>query len=210
MITMMRISGIDDDDDAGHLQAGRRRARCGHEWRRGSRPSAAPTRAVSSSLLLPLLPPRAPAPALVADHGGQHARPRPNPARRRSRDALAVARRGGDSGDSSDSRGGTDDGIVGRVRLDHGGCTRAVAFAAAAPRRPCVPDIEEAAPVRAPRGRPARSPRLTAAAAVRCTGRFDAARNELVSDELGVAFAIIDGIPDLIPQHGRLVRGGAQ
>ncbi|XP_077424247.1 protein preY, mitochondrial [Vanacampus margaritifer] len=36
--------------------------------------------------------------------------------------------------------------------------------------------------------------------------RFEATTNELINDELGIAYAIIDGIPNMIPQEARLVQ----
>eukprot|EP01134_Creolimax_fragrantissima_P003172 CFRG3172T1 len=35
--------------------------------------------------------------------------------------------------------------------------------------------------------------------------RYDAVNNELISDEINVAFPIIDGIPNLVPLDGRLL-----
>ncbi|XP_051918181.1 protein preY, mitochondrial-like [Hippocampus zosterae] len=36
--------------------------------------------------------------------------------------------------------------------------------------------------------------------------RFEVATNELINDELGIAYPIIDGIPNMIPQEARLVQ----
>lgn len=36
--------------------------------------------------------------------------------------------------------------------------------------------------------------------------RYDSARNELISDEIGVAYSIQNGIPNLIPHDGRLIK----
>nr|XP_057944006.1 UPF0434 protein APH_0052-like [Doryrhamphus excisus] len=35
--------------------------------------------------------------------------------------------------------------------------------------------------------------------------RFDAKTNELINDELGIAYPITDGIPNMIPQEARLL-----
>ncbi|XP_061878852.1 protein preY, mitochondrial-like [Entelurus aequoreus] len=37
------------------------------------------------------------------------------------------------------------------------------------------------------------------------TLRFDEKTNELINDELGIAYPIIDGIPNMIPQEARLL-----
>ncbi|XP_023114639.2 protein preY, mitochondrial-like [Felis catus] len=34
--------------------------------------------------------------------------------------------------------------------------------------------------------------------------RFEASTNELINEELGIAYAIIDGIPNMIPQAARM------
>ena len=36
--------------------------------------------------------------------------------------------------------------------------------------------------------------------------RYDSTRNELISDEIGVAYSIQNGIPNLIPHDGRLIK----
>lgn len=36
--------------------------------------------------------------------------------------------------------------------------------------------------------------------------RFEVTTNELINDELGIAYPIIDGIPNMIPQEARLVQ----
>ncbi|XP_054476219.1 protein preY, mitochondrial [Anoplopoma fimbria] len=36
--------------------------------------------------------------------------------------------------------------------------------------------------------------------------RFEAKTNELINEELGIAYPIIDGIPNMIPQEARLIR----
>ncbi|XP_061532618.1 protein preY, mitochondrial-like [Phycodurus eques] len=36
--------------------------------------------------------------------------------------------------------------------------------------------------------------------------RFEATTNELINDELGIAYPIRDGIPNMIPQEARLVQ----
>ncbi|CAH1269286.1 PYURF [Branchiostoma lanceolatum] len=36
--------------------------------------------------------------------------------------------------------------------------------------------------------------------------RYDPEKNELVSDELGVAYPIVNGIPNLIPEDARIVK----
>lgn len=36
--------------------------------------------------------------------------------------------------------------------------------------------------------------------------RYDSARNELISDDIGVAYSIQNGIPNLIPHDGRLIK----
>jgi uncharacterized protein YbaR (Trm112 family) len=35
--------------------------------------------------------------------------------------------------------------------------------------------------------------------------RYDPASNELISDELGVAYPIVNGIPNLVPSDGRIL-----
>ena len=35
--------------------------------------------------------------------------------------------------------------------------------------------------------------------------RYDAKNNELVSDSIGVAFPVVNGIPNLVPQDGRML-----
>ncbi|XP_057692813.1 protein preY, mitochondrial-like [Corythoichthys intestinalis] len=36
--------------------------------------------------------------------------------------------------------------------------------------------------------------------------RFEAKTNELINDELGIAYSISDGIPNMIPQEARLIK----
>lgn len=36
--------------------------------------------------------------------------------------------------------------------------------------------------------------------------RYDSTRNELISDEIGVAYLIQNGIPNLIPHDGKLLK----
>jgi len=36
--------------------------------------------------------------------------------------------------------------------------------------------------------------------------RYDSTRNELISDEIGVAYSIQNGIPNLIPHDGQLLK----
>ncbi|XP_037111004.1 protein preY, mitochondrial-like [Syngnathus acus] len=36
--------------------------------------------------------------------------------------------------------------------------------------------------------------------------RFEVTTNELINDELGIAYPIVDGIPNMIPQEARLVQ----
>ena len=36
--------------------------------------------------------------------------------------------------------------------------------------------------------------------------RYESATNELISDEIGVAFPIVNGIPNFIPHDGRLLK----
>ncbi|KAK2841828.1 hypothetical protein Q5P01_012028 [Channa striata] len=36
--------------------------------------------------------------------------------------------------------------------------------------------------------------------------RYEAKTNELINEELGIAYPIIDGIPNMIPQEARLIR----
>ncbi|XP_008278453.1 protein preY, mitochondrial [Stegastes partitus] len=36
--------------------------------------------------------------------------------------------------------------------------------------------------------------------------RYNAATNELINEELGIAYSIIDGIPNMIPQEARLIQ----
>lgn len=36
--------------------------------------------------------------------------------------------------------------------------------------------------------------------------RYDGKNNELVNDELGIAYPITDGIPNMIPQDARLIQ----
>ncbi|XP_061783876.1 uncharacterized protein [Nerophis lumbriciformis] len=44
------------------------------------------------------------------------------------------------------------------------------------------------------------------AASVQCwRNKFDEKTNELINDELGIAYPIIDGIPNMIPQEARLL-----
>lgn len=38
---------------------------------------------------------------------------------------------------------------------------------------------------------------------LRC--RYDVSTNELVCDKLGVAYPVINGVPNLVPQDGRLI-----
>lgn len=40
--------------------------------------------------------------------------------------------------------------------------------------------------------------------------RYDANTNELINEELGIAYPIIDGIPNMIPQEARLLQKDAQ
>lgn len=35
--------------------------------------------------------------------------------------------------------------------------------------------------------------------------RYDVSTNELVCDKLGVAYPVINGVPNLVPQDGRLI-----
>ncbi|XP_053317603.1 protein preY, mitochondrial [Spea bombifrons] len=35
--------------------------------------------------------------------------------------------------------------------------------------------------------------------------RFEAATNELINDELGIAYPIVDGIPNMTPQDARMI-----
>ena len=35
--------------------------------------------------------------------------------------------------------------------------------------------------------------------------RYDAKNNELVSDAIGVAYPVVNGIPNLVPQDGRML-----
>ncbi|XP_023125873.1 UPF0434 protein GDI0182/Gdia_2252 [Amphiprion ocellaris] len=36
--------------------------------------------------------------------------------------------------------------------------------------------------------------------------RYDAETNELINEELGIAYPILDGIPNMIPQEARLIQ----
>ncbi|XP_071598989.1 protein preY, mitochondrial [Heliangelus exortis] len=36
--------------------------------------------------------------------------------------------------------------------------------------------------------------------------RYDEATNELINEELGIAYPIIDGIPNMIPEAARMIR----
>ncbi|XP_020790909.1 protein preY, mitochondrial [Boleophthalmus pectinirostris] len=36
--------------------------------------------------------------------------------------------------------------------------------------------------------------------------RYEAETNELINDELGIAYPIVDGIPNMIPQDARLIK----
>uniref|UniRef100_A0A1A7WKS9 Protein preY, mitochondrial n=1 Tax=Iconisemion striatum TaxID=60296 RepID=A0A1A7WKS9_9TELE len=36
--------------------------------------------------------------------------------------------------------------------------------------------------------------------------RYDANTNELINEELGIAYPIVDGIPNMIPQEARLIQ----
>ncbi|CAL9697052.1 unnamed protein product [Knipowitschia caucasica] len=36
--------------------------------------------------------------------------------------------------------------------------------------------------------------------------RYEAETNELINDELGIAYPVIDGIPNMIPQDARLIQ----
>lgn len=36
--------------------------------------------------------------------------------------------------------------------------------------------------------------------------RYEASTNELINEELGIAYPIIDGIPNMIPQAARIIR----
>ncbi|XP_040183389.1 protein preY, mitochondrial [Rana temporaria] len=38
--------------------------------------------------------------------------------------------------------------------------------------------------------------------------RYDESTNELINDDLGIAYPIIDGIPNLIPQDARMINKG--
>lgn len=35
--------------------------------------------------------------------------------------------------------------------------------------------------------------------------RYDSEKNELISDEVKVAYPIVNGIPNLVPQDGRVI-----
>lgn len=37
-------------------------------------------------------------------------------------------------------------------------------------------------------------------------GRYDAETNELINEELGIAYPIVGGIPNMIPQEARLIQ----
>lgn len=39
-----------------------------------------------------------------------------------------------------------------------------------------------------------------------CTARYDRGANELVCDAIGVAYPIIDGVPNLVPQDARMLK----
>lgn len=39
--------------------------------------------------------------------------------------------------------------------------------------------------------------------------RYDANTNELINEELGIAYPIVDGIPNMIPQDARLIKKDA-
>ncbi|KXJ12794.1 Protein preY, mitochondrial [Exaiptasia diaphana] len=39
--------------------------------------------------------------------------------------------------------------------------------------------------------------------------RFDAASNQLISDEIGVAYPVVDGVPNLIPSDGHLIKSAS-
>ena len=36
--------------------------------------------------------------------------------------------------------------------------------------------------------------------------RYDKSTNELVNDELGVAYPVVNGIPNLVPTDGRIIK----
>ncbi|MEQ2191683.1 hypothetical protein XENOCAPTIV_001065 [Xenoophorus captivus] len=40
--------------------------------------------------------------------------------------------------------------------------------------------------------------------------RYDANTNELINEELGIAYPIVDGIPNMIPQEARLLQKDTQ
>ncbi|XP_054888463.1 protein preY, mitochondrial [Poeciliopsis prolifica] len=40
--------------------------------------------------------------------------------------------------------------------------------------------------------------------------RYDANTNELINEELGIAYPIVDGIPNMIPQDARLIQKDTQ
>ncbi|XP_007558613.1 protein preY, mitochondrial [Poecilia latipinna] len=40
--------------------------------------------------------------------------------------------------------------------------------------------------------------------------RYDANTNELINEELGIAYPIVDGIPNMIPQEARLIQKDTQ
>jgi uncharacterized protein YbaR (Trm112 family) len=46
---------------------------------------------------------------------------------------------------------------------------------------------------------------LTSHAPAPQTHRYDAVKQELVNDDLGVAWPVVDGVPHLIPQQGRIL-----
>lgn len=39
--------------------------------------------------------------------------------------------------------------------------------------------------------------------------RYEPKTNELINEELGIAYPVIDGIPNMIPQEARLIRKDA-
>lgn len=43
-----------------------------------------------------------------------------------------------------------------------------------------------------------------------CITRYDESTNELINEELGIAYPIIDGMPNMIPQAARLMGKGKQ
>ncbi|KFV91744.1 hypothetical protein N326_00232, partial [Eurypyga helias] len=39
-----------------------------------------------------------------------------------------------------------------------------------------------------------------------CLARYEEATNELINEELGIAYPVIDGIPNMIPEAARTTR----